>query len=103
MDARALRSYSTHWLTACTISPTVGVSSSELIRCLAGELIEARPLWKPMHAQPVFGRYRYFPDRDGSVSDRLFEQGICLPSGSNMLEGQIQRIVSVIRKAIVKA
>ena len=86
-------SYSTHWLTACTVSPKVGMTSAELIKALAGELIEARPLWKPMHLQPIFSSCRYF-------RDRLFEQGLCLPSGSNMTEPQIERVVAAIRKAL---
>ncbi|RXZ33731.1 aminotransferase class I/II-fold pyridoxal phosphate-dependent enzyme [Oxalobacteraceae bacterium CAVE-383] len=93
-------SYSTHWLTVCTIDPRAGISSAELISKLASELIEARPVWKPMHLQPVFAGCRYFSDSDESVSDRLFAQGICLPSGSNMTESQINRIVSTIRRYI---
>ncbi|TWC68388.1 dTDP-4-amino-4,6-dideoxygalactose transaminase [Herbaspirillum sp. SJZ099] len=93
-------SYSTHWLTACTIDPAVGLSSTDLIKRLADELIEARPIWKPMHLQPVFSHCAYFNDGSESVSDRLFQQGVCLPSGSNMTEGQIDRIVSTIRKIL---
>ena len=93
-------SYSTHWLTVCTIAPSVGVSGGELMRRLAGEMIEARPLWKPMHLQPVFRHCRFFTDGNASVADRLFAQGICLPSGSNLDAGQIARILSVIRRSL---
>lgn len=93
-------SYSTHWLTACVIDPSVGINSQDLTKRLAGELIEARPLWKPMHLQPVFAHCRYFPEPEKSVSDRLFEHGICLPSGSNMSESQIARIVETVRKIL---
>lgn len=93
-------SYSTHWLTACTLDPAVGLTSVELIHKLAGELIEARPIWKPMHLQPVFSHCAYFSDGAESVSDRLFHQGVCLPSGSNMTEAQIERIVGTIRKIL---
>lgn len=93
-------SYSTHWLTACTIRPELGMNSAELIRRLAGELIEARPLWKPMHLQPVFSKCRYFSHSSESVSDQLFEQGLCLPSGSNMTEPQIERIVKTLRSIL---
>lgn len=94
-------SYSTHWLTACTFDPSLGVSSNALIAKLAEELIEARPLWKPMHLQPVFAGCRFFShlDQSGSeqsVSERLFERGVCLPSGSNMTTAQIERIVHTI-------
>lgn len=91
-------SYSTHWLTACVVEPASKVSSHALITHLAGELIEARPLWKPMHLQPVFSHCRFFTHSEQSVSERLFEQGVCLPSGSNMSEAQIERIVSTVRK-----
>lgn len=93
-------SYSTHWLTACTISPEMGITSAQLLKRLAGELIEGRPLWKPMHLQPVFQHCRYFSHGEESVSDRIFEQGLCLPSGSNMTEPQIERVVATIRKAL---
>ncbi len=94
-------SYSTHWLTACTLDPAhTSVSRSELIERLAGEMIEARPLWKPMHLQPVFAGLRYFTDGDESVSDRLFEQGLCLPSGSNMSAAALDRIIAVIRAVL---
>lgn len=93
-------SYSTHWLTAFTINPELGITSTELLKCLAGELIEGRPLWKPMHLQPVFRNHRYFSHGDESVSDQIFEHGVCLPSGSNMTESQIARVVDTIRKAL---
>lgn len=93
-------SYSTHWLTACTFDPALGVGGADLIARLAAELIEARPLWKPMHLQPVFSHCRYFAHSAESVSDRLFAQGVCLPSGSNMSLSQVQRIVSTVRKIV---
>lgn len=93
-------SRSTHWLTACIIDPTVGISSQKLIQRLAEELIEARPLWKPMHLQPVFSHCRFFPHLGESVSQRLFDHGLCLPSGSNMSDVQIERIVFSIKKII---
>jgi dTDP-4-amino-4,6-dideoxygalactose transaminase len=91
-------SYSTHWLTACTIAPRAGADRHTLMRHLAAELIEARPLWKPMHMQPVFQGCRYFAHDEVSVSDQLFDQGLCLPSGSNMSTGDVERIVDVIRR-----
>ncbi|MCB2004463.1 MAG: DegT/DnrJ/EryC1/StrS family aminotransferase [Burkholderiaceae bacterium] len=93
-------SYSTHWLTVCTLAPDAGITSAELMRRLAGEMIEARPLWKPMHLQPVFRHCRYFTDGTESVADRLFAQGLCLPSGSNMNTAQIERILSAIRNIL---
>jgi dTDP-4-amino-4,6-dideoxygalactose transaminase len=91
-------SYSTHWLSACTITPRKGADRHALLHHLAAELIEARPIWKPMHLQPVFESCRYFPHSENSVSERLFEQGLCLPSGSNMSSDDVNRIVDVIYK-----
>ncbi|MFN0186986.1 MAG: DegT/DnrJ/EryC1/StrS family aminotransferase, partial [Aquabacterium sp.] len=93
-------SYSTHWLSACTLDPALGISAGDLIRRLAAEMIEARPLWKPMHLQPVFSTARYFTDGRASVSDRLFEQGVCLPSGSNMTQQDIERVVDAMRLSL---
>ncbi len=94
-------SYSTHWLTACTINSAVTqVTGSSLIQKLSQEMIEARPIWKPMHLQPVFASCGYFSHGEDSVADELFRQGICLPSGSNMTEAQLDRICGVIRKIL---
>lgn len=96
-------SYSTHWLTACTIDPSSGVSAASLIAKLSAEMIEARPLWKPMHLQPVFSGYRYFTAGEQSVSDRLFAQGVCLPSGSNMSAQSLERVIAAIRRIFEEA
>jgi dTDP-4-amino-4,6-dideoxygalactose transaminase len=94
-------SFSTHWLSTCTIDPTViGMSASELIERLAGEMIETRPLWKPMHRQPVFAECRYYADGNVSVSDALFENGLCLPSGSNMSEAEVEHIITTIQRFV---
>ncbi|KQT41879.1 aminotransferase [Devosia sp. Leaf420] len=92
-------SNSTHWLTAATIRPDVtNRSASDVIGLLSNELIEARPVWKPMHMQPVFADAQYFPHDNESVSTGLFERGFCLPSGSNLTKEQVERIIAVIRK-----
>ncbi|QAU35939.1 aminotransferase class I/II-fold pyridoxal phosphate-dependent enzyme [Janthinobacterium sp. 17J80-10] len=91
-------SYSTHWLTACTVDPArSALTSSEVIGKLAGDHIEARPVWKPMHMQPVFSQCLSFDHGDRSVSADLFANGICLPSGSNMADAQQDRIIESIR------
>ena len=89
-------SYSTHWLTACTITPRAGVNRHTLMQKLSTELIESRPLWKPLHLQPVFQSCSYFAHGDKSVADQLFDHGLCLPSGSNMSKFDVERIVEVI-------
>ena len=93
-------SYSTHWLTACTITPNKSIDCLSLREYLASELIEARPLWKPMHLQPVFKDCRYFSHDENSVSDQLFQQGLCLPSGSNMSEADVNRVIDAVRKSL---
>lgn len=91
-------SYSNRWLSALTIDPEVtGFTASEVIRRLAEEMIEARPVWKPMHLQPVFAHCRHFAHGNEPVSDRIFEQGVCMPSGSNMSPGEIARVVDAMR------
>lgn len=92
-------SHATHWLTACVLNPEhSALSSAQLIQSLSAELIEARPLWKPMHLQPVFKRCRYFRHSASSVADELFERGLCLPSGSNLSEQSLDRIIAVLRR-----
>lgn len=92
-------SFSTHWLTAATINPDVtNRGAADVVGLLSNELIEARPVWKPMHMQPVFADAQYFPHDNESVSTGLFERGFCLPSGSNLTLEQVDRIISVIRK-----
>lgn len=95
-------SRSTHWLSACTINPEVtGVTVETVIKKLFVEMIEARPVWKPMHLQPVFKDCAYFTDGGASVSDRLFEHGICLPSGSNMASADVDRIIDVMKQTLL--
>jgi dTDP-4-amino-4,6-dideoxygalactose transaminase len=94
-------SYSTHWLTACTVDPdATNLTSGEIIRKLAADRIEARPVWKPMHLQPVFQQCLSFDHSAQSVSAALFENGICLPSGSNMTDAQQDRIIDAIKNII---
>jgi dTDP-4-amino-4,6-dideoxygalactose transaminase len=89
----------TRWLTACTLAGETG--PVELIKALAEEKIEARRVWKPMHFQPLFKGREYFSHAPGQdVAGDLFRRGVCLPSGSNMLAGQVERIAQVIRRTL---
>jgi pyridoxal phosphate-dependent aminotransferase EpsN len=84
-----------HWLTCITIDPArSGVDRDAVLAALNADDIEARPLWKPMHLQPV---YRERPCFGGAVADRLFATGLCLPSGSGMTDGDLDRVASIIR------
>lgn len=86
----------TRWLTCLTIDPAVAGTDRETVRlALAEQNIEARPVWKPMHLQPVFAGTRCY---GGAVAERLFDQGLCLPSGSNLTEGDLERVVDVVRR-----
>lgn len=86
--------FSNHWLTAIVIDPeTAGTDRETLRLALAEENIEARPLWKPMHLQPVFEKAPRFVN---GVSESLFDNGLCLPSGSNLTDEELARIESVL-------
>jgi dTDP-4-amino-4,6-dideoxygalactose transaminase len=87
--------YSNHWLSAITITDTTSGKSSEGLRlALEAQNIESRPLWKPMHLQPVFATCPYY---GSNVAQLLFEQGLCLPSGSNLTDADRDRIASCIQ------
>jgi pyridoxal phosphate-dependent aminotransferase EpsN len=96
--------FSNRWLTALTIDQEKsGVSVNEILASLESENIEARPVWKPLHIQPLFEKYRYYSHSDyESVSEKLFETGICLPSGSNMKHEDQMRIINCIRSRFNK-
>lgn len=86
--------YSNHWLSAIIIDPEIaGKTREELRMALLEENIESRPLWKPMHLQPVFSESPYYGTH---VSEKLFENGLCLPSGSNLTEADRKRITDII-------
>lgn len=86
---------STRWLTCLTIDrDQAGINRDTVIKELEKNNIESRPTWKPMHMQPVFHGYEVI---GGEVSEKLFEQGICLPSGTNMSNEDLTRITSIIR------
>lgn len=91
-------SYSTRWLSACTLREDAKASVAELIAHFRDELIEVRPVWKPMHLQPVFADAPFFTAANRPVADELFERGICLPSGSNLTDEQIDRTIDAMRR-----
>jgi dTDP-4-amino-4,6-dideoxygalactose transaminase len=84
------------WLSVCLINPKDFGADRETIRmALENENIESRPVWKPMHLQPVFKDARAF---GGAVSEKLFEEGLCLPSGLNLSYGDQERISTIVKK-----
>ncbi|MFN7526188.1 MAG: DegT/DnrJ/EryC1/StrS family aminotransferase [Dolichospermum sp.] len=87
--------YSTRWLTALTVATEAFGADREYIRLqLAKEQIEARPVWKPLHLQPVFSECECI---GGEVGEDLFMRGLCLPSGSNLTDEDLERVISVIK------
>jgi dTDP-4-amino-4,6-dideoxygalactose transaminase len=93
--------YSNYWLTAILIDPsqTGGISREDVRLALDLENIESRPLWKPMHMQPVYEGTKFF---GSGVCEQLFEQGLCLPSGSNLTHGDFERIFEALKKILKK-
>lgn len=94
----------TRWLTALTIdSEKTGITPLQLIEHLAAKNIECRPVWKPLHLQPLFEGVPYYPHSAGeSISDQLFEKGICLPSGSNMSVEDQNFVIDSIEELLMK-
>ncbi|NGP76665.1 aminotransferase class I/II-fold pyridoxal phosphate-dependent enzyme [Balneolaceae bacterium YR4-1] len=90
---------SNRWLTTVLVNPkeTGGVTREDIRQALEEQNIESRPLWKPMHLQPL---YEDAPHYGNGVSDALFEYGLCLPSGSNMTDYDRERVVSAIKKIL---
>jgi dTDP-4-amino-4,6-dideoxygalactose transaminase len=83
-----------HWLTCIVVDPAIAGSSREDIRLKMDEAnIETRPLWKPMHMQPVFEGTPFYGD---GTSEALFDKGLCLPSGSSLTNDDIMRVIEVI-------
>jgi dTDP-4-amino-4,6-dideoxygalactose transaminase len=82
------------WLTAITVDPEIsGFTANDLWEALAQGNIESRPLWKPMHAQPVFADARSFTD---GTSDELFRTGLTLPSGSVLTDDDLDRVTGAV-------
>ena len=89
--------YSNYWLTAIVVDPekTGGITREDFRLATEAVNIESRPLWKPMHLQPVF---QDCPHYGNSVSEHLFENGLCLPSGSILTESELVRVVECIKR-----
>ena len=98
LDEPGNKFYSNRWLTTLLIDPEkTGFTREDLQIELEKENIETRPLWKPMHLQPVF---KSCPSFVNGYSEYLFKKGLCLPSGSNMSDEDLQRIIGSIKKVL---
>ena len=91
--------FSNYWLTCIQVDPaqTNGVTRETLRLAMEAENIESRPLWKPMHLQPVFKDCPFYGE---GISDALFEKGLCLPSGSNLTAEDKNRVLKTILKVL---
>jgi dTDP-4-amino-4,6-dideoxygalactose transaminase len=94
--------FANRWLTCILVDPLkTGGKTREDIRIeLEKENIECRPLWKPMHLQPIFEKYPFYGD---GTSEKLFEQGLCLPSGSTLSQNDLNRVVEAIKNVFGKS
>jgi dTDP-4-amino-4,6-dideoxygalactose transaminase len=88
--------FSNHWLTAILLGGKV--TREEVRLALIADNIDCRPLWKPMHLQPVFSKAPYFGN---GTCDKLFEIGLCLPSGSNLVTEDLERVVANIKQRLM--
>jgi dTDP-4-amino-4,6-dideoxygalactose transaminase len=87
--------FSNHWLSCILVdSENAGFTATQIKEALAADNIESRPLWKPMHLQPIFKDAPYYGT---TISETLFKTGICLPSGSNLAENERLRILAVLK------
>lgn len=89
---------STRWLTTLTIDPNIcGVNKDEIMESLMEHEIESRPLWKPMHLQPVFRGAKYHGE---GIDEELFQNGLCLPSGSDLTDSEQEEIIFHILRTL---
>ena len=93
---------SNRWLTVLTVDEKeTGICATRIVQMLQEHNIESRPVWKPLHLQPLFAGapfYAHHPNE--SVSEQLFRQGLCLPSGSNMSEEDQDRVIACIQACL---
>ena len=88
-----------NWLSCMTISADSNVTPARVMDALDAEGIETRPIWKPMHLQPVFEKYDFIQVEDEmSVSEDIFNRGLCLPSDIKNTEADMERIIRIVRK-----
>ena len=90
---------SNEWLSAMTLKETSKVKPLDVILALEKENIESRPVWKPMHMQPVFEKYDFISENESgiSVGEDLFNRGVCLPSDTKMTDEDIERVINIIK------
>ena len=91
-----------HWLSSIILDKESKVTPLDIIIALENENIESRPIWKPMHMQPVFKDYDFIKVAEKSVSQDIFERGVCLPSDTKMTDEEQERVIQTIKKLFRK-
>lgn len=91
-----------HWLSVITLKKNSKVTPLQIMEALEKQDIETRPVWKPMHLQPVFKAYDFIKVEDKAVSEDLFERGVCLPSDTKNTEEDIERVIKAIKTLFEK-
>lgn len=86
-----------HWLSVITLKENSKVKPIDIIIALEKENVEARPVWKPMHTQPIFAEYDFIKVKENAVSEDLFNRGVCLPSDSKMTKEEQERVINIVR------
>jgi len=91
---------SNYWLSTMTLKEDSKIKPLDIIETLEKENIESRPVWKPMHLQPIFEKYDFIKkdDKKISVGEDLFNRGVCLPSDTKMTNDDIERVINIIKK-----
>ena len=87
-----------HWLSVLVLNKNSKVKPLDIILALENDNIESRPVWKPMHMQPVFEKYDFIKVSDEAVSEELFNRGVCLPSDTKMTEEEQDKIIDIIKE-----
>ena len=87
-----------HWLSVITLNKNSKVKPLDIMVALEKENIESRPVWKPMHMQPVFSDYDFIKVEEKAVSTDLFERGVCLPSDTNMTKEEQDVVIDIIKR-----
>ena len=91
-----------HWLSVITLKENSKVKPIDIMEALEKQNIESRPVWKPMHLQPVFEQYDFIKIEDKAVSEDLFERGVCLPSDTKMTQEEQLKVIQIIKELFHK-
>ena len=88
-----------YWLSCITIAPDCKVTPDQVMDALQEENIESRPIWKPMHLQPVYAECDFFPYEEGkpAVSEDIFNRGVCLPSDIKNTPEEMEQIINIVK------